>query len=90
MIGPAMGPMNVALAKTQIATPLSTGPKKSASVPPTIPRGADAKQPPKKRHIMIVYRFWETAMGIWKIAKHKYPKNNGIFRPSISEAGPHI
>jgi len=71
MIGPAIGPMNVAAAKTHTAIPLSTGPKKSARVPPTIARGAEAKTPPKNRHSMIVYRFCATATGIWKMAKQK-------------------
>jgi hypothetical protein len=71
MIGPAIGPMNVAAAKTQTAMPLSTGPKKSARAPPTIARGADAKAPPKNRHSIIVYKFCATATGIWKMAKQK-------------------
>jgi hypothetical protein len=89
MIGPPTGPMNVAAAKTQTATPLSTGSQKSARAPPTIPRGADAKQPPMKRQIMIVSRFCATATGIWKIAKTAYPKKSGRFRPKASEPGPH-
>jgi hypothetical protein len=71
MIGPAIGPMKVAAAKTQTAMPLSTGPKKSASAPPTIARGAEAKAPPKNRQSIIVYKFDATATGIWKMAKQK-------------------
>ena len=71
MMGPAMGPIKVAAAKTQTATPRSTGPQKSASAPPTMANGAEAKAPPKKRHSMMVYRFCATATGIWKIAKQK-------------------
>lgn len=71
MMGPAMGPMNVAPAKTHTATPRSTGPKKSAREPPTIASGAEAKAPPKKRQSMIVSRLTATATGIWKTANRK-------------------
>jgi hypothetical protein len=43
MIGPAIGPINVAAANTHTAIPLSTGPKKSARAPPTMARGAIRK-----------------------------------------------
>lgn len=90
MMGPATGPMKVAPAKTQTATPLSTGFQKSAMAPPTIPKGAEAKQPPKKRQTMMVARFWATATGIWNIANMAYPKKRGRFRPNASEPGPQI
>lgn len=89
MTGPAMGPTNVAAAKTHVATPLSTGCQKSAKVPPTIARGAEPKTPPKNRQSMMVYRFWATATPIWKIPNTKKPKNRGVFRPKTSDAGPH-
>jgi hypothetical protein len=90
MIGPAAGPINVAAENTQMATPRSTGSQKSAIAPPTIAKGAEAKQPLKKRQSIMVSKFCATATGIWNMANTTYPKKRGRFRPKASEPGPQI
>ena len=80
-IGPATGPIKVAAANMATATPLSTGPQKSARAPPTIASGAQPNTPPKKRVIMMVSTFVATATGICKMPITIYPVNSGIVRP---------
>ena len=85
MMGPATGPMKVAAEKTPRAKPLSTGPQKSANVPPTTAKGEDPKNPPKNLANMIVSTFDATATGIWKIAAAIKPMKTGTRRPYLNE-----
>ena len=62
-IGPATGPMKVAPEKRPSAKSLSTGPQKSANVPPMIVNGEHPNSPAKNRDTMIFSMFWATATG---------------------------
>lgn len=87
-MGPATGPANPPAAKMQIAYARGIGSHKSASAPPTMANGADAKKPLRNRPTQIVATFCASATGIWKMANSANPKNNGVLRPSTSDMGP--
>jgi len=57
MIGPQVGPTNVAVAKQQIATPRVIGSNISPRAAPTIASGAPPATPPKNLQSMMVYKF---------------------------------
>lgn len=76
-----MGPTNVAPAKMTVATPLSTGLKKSTNEPPIIACGAEAKRSPKNRVSVMLCMFCEAAVAIWKMAKVKKGQEQRLLAP---------
>jgi len=71
----------VAPENIETATPRSTGAQKSARAPPTTVKGAQPKNPDRKRQTKIVSTFCATATGTWNIPNMTKPTKSGILRP---------
>ncbi|TGO68027.1 hypothetical protein BOTNAR_0031g00120 [Botryotinia narcissicola] len=89
-MGPKIGPMKAALAKTGKAYTRSIGDQRSDMDPPAQVSGVDPKKPARKRKMSCVARFGASADAMIQIMYMKRVEMYTGFLPIVSDIGPVI
>ncbi|TGO12659.1 hypothetical protein BTUL_0084g00170 [Botrytis tulipae] len=87
-MGPKIGPMKAALAKTGKAYTRSIGDQRSDMDPPAQVSGVDPKKPARKRKMSCVARLGASADAIIQIMYMKRVEMYTGFLPIVSDIGP--